>query len=200
MSQLKYHQKLTLLVDNSLLHLYMFLSNKKGHTSVCKRNELLVKWLKPKVKDPSYKIIKRDIKALIASGRNKKGNIEDRLWELNKINNEHKAKFTHADKLYILFTHLYEHHNYESKLTNSVDKFEEGVIYMSPSEIETGFNDDSVQIRPLEIFIFENHANSLVQAIHNFGGYTAEVTKKESGFEYIKLSNTNINLKELVST
>lgn len=190
MSRLKYHQQITMLVNHALLHLYMNIAASKGCTPVHKRNALLVKWLKSNVKRPIYDFVKKDIKALIIIGRNSTGNVEDRLWALNKINNEYQSKFTEADQLYILLTHLYEQCGYASQLTGSCEDYEEGVIYMDPSEIETGFDENSNQIRPLQMFISVEKVDPLIKEIDRHGGYIAKQVRVDGRHGYIELRKT----------
>ncbi|MFC5079566.1 hypothetical protein VTH8203_01368 [Vibrio thalassae] len=189
MSKLKYHQQLTDLIYHGLLHLYFHIANNRRFVPIHTRNEILIKWLKPKLKSPKYKAVKSDIKALMTIARKKGGNLEERFTAIQIINEEHKSRFTQADDLYILLTDLYEKHDFPSQLTNSAgNTYESGIIYMAPSEIETGFDDNSNQIRPLEFFVSSGEVEAVIQAIHTHGGYDCEILRTDNDYTYVSLT------------
>ena len=70
-------------VDNALLHLYSTMSETDRFTPIAKRNEVLVRYLKPILKVSEYRSVKNEIKRLISVGRDVKGNLEGKLVELN---------------------------------------------------------------------------------------------------------------------
>jgi len=53
--------------------------------SSSERNEILVKFLKNKVKLPEYKDLKKDLQLLVRVGRNKNMKLEVRLIELKEL-------------------------------------------------------------------------------------------------------------------
>ena len=80
-----YYENLLRLCDNALLHLYTSISLTGRFASSSERNEILVKFLKNKVKLPEYKDLKKDLKLLVRVGRNKNMKLEVRLIELKEI-------------------------------------------------------------------------------------------------------------------
>ncbi|MEZ9955463.1 DUF2913 family protein, partial [Vibrio splendidus] len=60
-----------------------------------KRNEFLVEFIKPKIKQPQYSKCKKELKTMLSIGRNAKGHLEENLWQMNEINLNYQAKFTH---------------------------------------------------------------------------------------------------------
>jgi len=65
------NDKLLVLCNNCLLHLYLKISVTGAFISPAARNEILVQFLKPKVKSAEYKTVKKEVKFLIKVGRSK---------------------------------------------------------------------------------------------------------------------------------
>lgn len=151
MSKLHYHRAMSAIVTHSLLHLYSQISNQKQFMPRQKRNELLVKFFKQRVDLKGYSIAKKDIKALIHTGRHAKADLESQLWKLNSLNLEAVKQFSEADELYILLNDLYHHCGYASQLVGN--DVQNGVIYMSQEEIEQGFDSNNRQLRTLRMRI-----------------------------------------------
>ena len=63
------------LVDNSLLHLYLSVAETPRVVPVHKRNEILVRHLKPMLKDRRYRRIKSELRRLLSTGRSAKGDL-----------------------------------------------------------------------------------------------------------------------------
>lgn len=80
-----YYDNLQRLCGNALLHLYVTIGSSNRFTSSAVRNEILVKFLKGKVKDPEYKDLKKDLKLFVRVGRDKKMKLEKKLIEIRKI-------------------------------------------------------------------------------------------------------------------
>jgi hypothetical protein len=174
MSKLKYHQAFTRLTTLSLLHLYCYIDTSSRFMPIKKRNDLLVKCLKKYITSPDNAIIKKDIKTLIIIA--KKGqNVEKKLWDLHKVNNQYGEKFTDADHLFILFTYLYEEHGFESVIDTDDVERKKSVIYTDRELIDASFTDEHVLITPLPIFIIMDEPSLLVALINGHGGmFTAE--------------------------
>ena len=77
---LKHYQALDELVTNSLLGLYCTMSQQGGFWTTKRRNELLVKFIKPKVKRPQFSTCKNELKTMLSIGRSGTGNLEEKLW------------------------------------------------------------------------------------------------------------------------
>ena len=95
-----YYRNLHQVVSDSLLHLLFKVAGSSRHIPVATRNEILVRYLKPKLKMKQYSNIKRELKKMLQVGGHLKGNLEERLYELNE-----KAKNTKtegAERLYNL--------------------------------------------------------------------------------------------------
>lgn len=176
MSQnLKHYQALNELVVHTLLALYSEISQQGGFWSVKRRNERLVKSIKPKLKLAQFSMCKKDMKTMLSIGRSPVGNLERRLWEINNLNLEYQAKFSQADELYIMLLDIDEHHQFYSQLEKTENTYEVDTLYMKRSEIEEGFDEFNQQIKPLAMTVKTSRLAALVEAIQSNGIYHLDV-------------------------
>ena len=78
-----YYHNLHNVVTHALLHLLCRVATSSRFVPVPARNEILIKCLKPKLADKLLSNIKKDLKLMINVAREKGGNLEMRLHELN---------------------------------------------------------------------------------------------------------------------
>ncbi len=79
MSKLHYHQQLSTLIDNTLLHLYSHVAISRRFVPTAKRNTILCQYLKPKIKQPQHKSIKGDIKRMVITGQKAVANFRTQI-------------------------------------------------------------------------------------------------------------------------
>lgn len=167
MSENFYHDVLSDVVDNALLHLYCKVSASVRFVPTIKRNEILVRYLKPKLKSPKYKPIKVELKTMIGIGRNREGNLEKKLLELNQLANKHRQKATDAHLLFQLMELLDTEYKFASKLFNPDVLSVSDVIYILPEHIDNCFTDEGKQVAPVSLFIESDRTKELLLAINN---------------------------------
>lgn len=172
---LKHYQALDELVTNALLALYCTMSQQGGFWTTKKRNELLVKYIKPKLKKPQFLTCKNEIKTMLSIGRSATGSLEQKLWDINRLNLEYQAKFSQADELYIMLSGLFEQHQFPSMLENSEKDLERDTLYMKEKGIENGFDEDNNQIKPLPMTVRTERLKALIEAVQAKGIYRVEV-------------------------
>jgi len=172
---LKHYQALDELVTNALLALYCTMSQQGGFWTTKKRNELLVKFIKPKLKKPQFLTCKNEIKTMLSIGRSATGSLEQKLWDINRLNLEYQAKFSQADELYIMLSGLFEQHQFPSMLENSEKDLERDTLYMKEKGIENGFDEDNNQIKPLAMTVKTERLKALIKAVQAKGVYRVEV-------------------------
>ncbi|WP_172380954.1 DUF2913 family protein [Vibrio sp. Vb339] len=172
---LKHYQALDELVTNALLALYCTMSQQGGFWTTKKRNELLVKFIKPKLKKPQFLTCKNEIKTMLSIGRSATGSLEQKLWGINRLNLEYQAKFSQADELYIMLSGLFEQHQFPSMLENSEKDLERDTLYMKEKGIENGFDEDNNQIKPLAMTVKTERLKALIEAVQANGIYRVEV-------------------------
>ncbi|PMM38421.1 DUF2913 family protein [Vibrio lentus] len=172
---LKHYQASSCLVTHALFALYFQIQSSQGYTPIKRRNDILVKFIKAQQKKAMYASLKKEMKTMLAIGRNPKGNLEARLHDINQLNLEYKMKLTHADELYILFNHLFEAIDFPSQLADSETLIEEDILYMNPLEIEEGFDGQNNQIKPLAMTVKTHRLDALIGHVNAHEMYTIEV-------------------------
>ncbi|MGR5230632.1 DUF2913 family protein [Photobacterium damselae] len=175
MSNSPYHVLLSNVVDNALLHLYSKVSVSTRFVPTIKRNEILVRYLKPKLKSSKYKLVKAELKTMIGIGRNRDGNLEAKLIELNQLANKHRQDTTDAHSLFQLMELLDAEHDFDSKLFNPDIISVSDVIYILPDHIEHCFADDGKQVAPVSLFIESERVTELLLAVDNSELFTTEL-------------------------
>ncbi|KHF13853.1 hypothetical protein PO80_15845 [Vibrio parahaemolyticus] len=173
-----YYYNLHHLVTHSLLHLLCKVSATERHVPVTTRNEILIKYLKPKLANKSLSNIKKDIKLMLSLARRKGGNLEKKLHELNSQAN--KTKLVGAEKLYNLLVHLYDEEGIESRVFEEGMVAQAGILYMLDEQIEYGFDDNDKQIAPLSMLIQSERAPELIDVIEQHGCFIAEMKEWSS--------------------
>ncbi len=109
-----YYYNLHGIVTHALLHLLFKVSMSERFVPTAKRNEILVKYLKPKLNDKSLSNIRKDIKLMLNVARKKAGNLEMRLYQLNEQAN--RTQMAGVEKLYALLMYLHDEKGLESQL------------------------------------------------------------------------------------
>ena len=176
---LKHYQALDELVTNSLLGLYCTMSQQGGFWTTKRRNELLVKFIKPKVKRPQFSTCKNELKTMLSIGRSGTGNLEAKLWDINRLNLEYQAKFSQADELYIMLTELFEQYKFPSMLEDIEKEIERDTLYMKEKSVEQGFDEDSNQIKPLAMTVKTHRLKLLIKALQAKGIYRVEIVSED---------------------
>ncbi|WP_237157925.1 DUF2913 family protein [Shewanella psychrophila] len=172
MNELPYQGVMKSLVDNSLLHLYFTVVETPRIVPVHKRNEILVRYLKPKLKDNHYRQIKRELRNMLSIGRNAKRDLEAKLVELRKLHQRLEESLTDAQKLFDLLEILRCEQGLESRFINENERRVPGFIYMLQ---EHGFNQAGEQVSPVSLFLESDKVYGLVEAIELTGLFGAEL-------------------------
>ncbi len=160
-------------MTHALLHLLGKVSATSRHVPVNTRNEILIRYLKPKVTNKGLSNIKKDIKLMLNVARKQGGNLEMRLYDLNSQAN--RTKLVGAEKLYNLLVHLYDVEGIESRLFEDGSEAEPGILYMIEDQIEHGFDHEQKQVAPLSMLIQLERAPELINSINQHGLFLAEM-------------------------
>ncbi|WP_435000012.1 DUF2913 family protein (plasmid) [Vibrio scophthalmi] len=175
-----YYFNLSFVVSNALLHLLVKVSESQRFVPVSTRNEILIKYLKPKMSIKAFANVKKDIKLMLGVARTKNGNLEMKLYELNQ-----KAQSIQLDgvnRLYSLLEFL-DHKGVQSRLFEEGMTAEHGTLYLIEDHIEHGFDESSKQISPISMIIQSKTAYDLVDVINHHGLFQAEM-KEWNGASY----------------
>ncbi len=104
---------------------------------------------------------------MIGIGRNREGNLEKKLLELNQLANKHRQKATDAHLLFQLMELLDAEYKFASKLFNPDVLSVSDVIYILPEHIDNCFTDEGKQVAPVSLFIESDRTKELLLAINN---------------------------------
>ncbi|WP_305810544.1 DUF2913 family protein [Photobacterium leiognathi] len=168
MSKLHYHQQLSTLIDNTLLHLYCHVAISRCFVTTTKRNMILCRYLKPKIKQPQHKSIKGDIKRMVITGQKAGANLELKLEELRKMANDYKESINDAQHLYDLLNHLFDEHGFNSRFFHEGEKTEPEIIYILKDHLEHCFEESGEQIAPVSLLIkFEQNTPDILINVIN---------------------------------
>ena len=196
MNDERYYQLLSELIEHSLLHLYFKISATTRFTPVQRRNDILVKFIKDKSSEARYKSLKTELKRMILLGRNKSGDLERRLVDLNQMAMKLSHDVNHLQRLFDLLHHLENEHNYRSQLCKKNETPIVDVIYLLQDHIEYCFNTEGDQIAPVSILFESENAGSLVDIINQTGLFIAEM--KEMNIDQ-QQAHILLHLKESTS-
>ncbi|MGF1872027.1 DUF2913 family protein [Photobacterium indicum] len=169
----KTDQLITSTIENTLLHLYGVLAQSTRFVPITKRNDILVRYLKPKIKHPKYKAIKTEIRAMLAIARKNNGNLEQKLWELNKEATKYTFSGNDLQPLFELLTDIHHTHHFESMLLNKDKSIETDIIYINNEHFQQNFTDEGQQIAPLSLFITSSRTAELIDLINQSPGFKA---------------------------
>ncbi|WP_065779805.1 DUF2913 family protein [Vibrio parahaemolyticus] len=183
MASIEYRNAISKLVTHALLHLRSHIAAQTRFVTVEQRNALVVKWLKSQTTKKEYASIKKDIKTLILIGRKRDGNVEQRLWVLNGLNEQARTDTTDIDLLYRYLSRL-EEHGYTSSLATDVE-LSADVICISETDIEKGFDDRSKQIKPMPFVMRTQNPEALLKLSEQVSQHhQLELIKSENGLAY----------------
>lgn len=175
MSKEPYKGLLSGVVENALLHLYLEVSHRGCYVSRVKRNEILVRFLKPKIKASQYKRIKSELKIMVNIARNREGDLEAKLIELQRMGSKHREKNTDAHALFELIEHLEKDHNFTSKMYSSKLVSIPDIVYLIPDHMDNCFAEDGTQIAPISMLIESERAQELARVINQTKLFTAHM-------------------------
>lgn len=202
MSKQHYHQQLSTLIDNALLHLYSQVAISHRFVPTAKRNTLLCQFLKPKIKQPQHKAIKGDIKRMVIAGQKADANLELRLEELRKMANDYKASVNDAQRLYDLLNILFDEHGFDSRLFKEDEQTEPEIIYVLLDHLEHCFEYDGKQTAPVSLLIefkkiHQIHSSpSLIKLAFLLQHYTNTIVKQSKRI----YNYTPITISDTVTT
>jgi len=170
-----YDELLSSTVDNALLHLWMKVSTSKQFVPTKTRNEWLVKYFKPKLKDSNYKLIKNDLKTMLRIARHPNGDLERRLNELHDLSDKHLRN--DVQTLYAWLNWIFDEHGIESKLWEETEERPEGVLCMRRKSLLEAFSDTNQQIAPVPMFLHHSDALRLFELINKNDAMHLEATR-----------------------
>ena len=146
-------------------------------TPKAKRNEILVRYLKPMMKNKQYQVAKNELRSLIVLGRNVSCDLEAKLVELRDLSLRYDKNATDAKRLFDLLTIIERKLNYPTLFLDSISdaKRVPNIIYMVQEHVENGFIESGEQVAPVSLFLESDKILILVDMINETGLFQAEV-------------------------
>jgi tRNA-binding EMAP/Myf-like protein len=188
MTNYEYERLLSATVDNALLYLWINVASSKRRVPTTARNKLLVAWLKPKIKDAKYKIIKSELKSMILSARDKNGRLEEGLIRLHELSQKHRTQLNDMYKFNHLL-HQLKDLDYASELYEIKEQYDEKTIYFSEEEIESCFTESNQQIASIHAYASRGHMDAIVDTVNQIGSHLAKrLSGNENGLSKFTLS------------
>lgn len=185
LKDLHYYQTFHTLVLNALLHLLFTVSMSDRFVPIAKRNDILTKYLKPKLKEKAFSSLKKDIRLMLNIAKSKQGNLEKRLYELHSLADESKP--TDLSKLMELLVYLNDEASIDSKVYEEGQETLPNVLYMLESHIEHCFDDNETQVAPVSMFIQNPAPNELIQTINGVNKLTCELKEWDKKTNHLHL-------------
>ena len=171
--ELKYYHLLNRVTVNALLHLWLNAALSRRFIPTNKRNEILIKFLKPQMALSKNLAIKKDLKTLILAGRSKGADIEKSLCDVNAMNEDYRSRFTDVDRWYLLMTYLFESYGWGSSFLDAEKPLQVNVIYIDKAVIKLSFSRQDQQVKPIELKMVTNTPEKILAAIDRYDGYTS---------------------------
>ncbi|MGI2040210.1 DUF2913 family protein [Shewanella frigidimarina] len=165
------------LIDNSLLHLYLTAAETSRFTPKVRRNEILVRYLKPMIKDKRYQASKKEIRSLLALGRTEGCDLEAKLIELRNLSLRYDKNATDAQRLFNLLSIIENDLGFPSRFLSCPSDTQRvpNMIYMLQEHAENGFIDSGEQVAPVSLFLESDHITKLVDLINDTGFFLAKM-------------------------
>jgi hypothetical protein len=157
-----YHKLLQTTFENTLLHLYFQINNSKSFVKEEQRNKIIIDFLKPKLKQARYSIIKKKLKTVCLM-KNKFGSIEKNLNSILSQYSSVAAK-NDVEKLYSLLE-SFESAGMATKLIEETPQQEANVVYLDRAHIDHCFCDENSQIAPISLFIHTDNLSAFLKCL-----------------------------------
>jgi len=170
-----YSDLLDELITHSLLHLYLTMADSRGFTPVVNRNKILVRFIKPKLKDPKYSRLKNELRMLLSVGRYVKGNLEAKLIEVNTLPSEK----TDAQHLFDLLETLRCETGIDSRFVNVTERRLSRFVYLLQEQLENNFSKEGKLINPLSLFFELSKEKEVIKIIDKTGWFKVEIQQED---------------------
>ncbi len=153
---------------DALLHLYLHVASTTRFVPLAKRNEILNKYLKAKLKLARNKLIKNDLKPVVALAKNG-DSIEkalNKLLAITSVTDENLLELPHTDRLFKFLSKLHDDAKIQSLIYKEGEELEVSALYVKEVDVDSCFSDDAKQINPLPFVV--NGSESLAKEVFNF--------------------------------
>jgi hypothetical protein len=164
-------------IDNALLHLYLTVTETSRFIPTPKRNEVLICYLKPLVKDKAYRGARKELRSLLALGKQPGCNLESKLVELHNLSFRYDKNASDARRLLDVLSQIEDKLGLPSRFLNHFNGEQplSNIIYMLQEHIENGFIDSGEQVAPVSLFLQSSNVGRVLEFINTGGLFLAEL-------------------------
>ncbi|MCT7947932.1 DUF2913 family protein [Shewanella septentrionalis] len=165
------------MLDNALIHLYLTVAETARFTPKAKRNDILVRYLKPMIKDKRYQQGKKEIRSLISLGRVASYDLESKIVGLYELSQHYDQQATKAKQLFDLLTCIETELALPTRFLNIADNGVKlpNTIYMLQEHIENGFTIAGEQVAPVSLFLESDKVIDVVDLVNATDLFLAEI-------------------------
>ena len=168
-----YPQLVKYFTENALLHLYMRCEDEKRFVPLKRRNEWLVQYLKPFIKNDEYRPLRKDIKTLIIGGRKNTANIEQQLIRLLSLVDTFDNDVEH---FYSLLSQLEDNLSLPSSIFDKDKPAQEHHIYVLGEHVDSAFTKEGLQVAPLALVVNSSRWQKIEAEVDQHGHFVTEVS------------------------
>lgn len=171
-------------IDNALLHLYLTVAETTRYTPIPKRNEVLLRYLKPLAKDKAYRGARKEIRSFLVLGKTRGCNLESKLIELHELSLRYDKNASDAHQLFDVLGQIEDRLGFPTRFINYLNKGEQpqaNTIYMLQEHIENGFVESGEQVAPVSLFLESSTVVSVQAFINESGLFLAELQQMNEG-------------------
>lgn len=166
--------------QHSLMHLYLQIAETSRFTTTEKRNDIIKKFIKSRIKSPQCKSIKNDLKRILTVS--KKGNLERCI---NNLLNElliPVAKEKTINLAVNLLAEIHEKTHLDVFISERSDIAQENACYMLKDQLFNRIGSDGKVLEPLSLLVYCVDDAKVIDVINQSGSFIAEqVYKSEDG-------------------
>lgn len=179
------HQLLLDVCQNALIALYLQVGEKKGFTPVPARNAIIKKFIKPKIKLPAFKLVKKELKQLSVASANVQ--LES---QLHKLISTMTRTCLNQD---IIFDYLGDLHVSTGLMVSVVEKdtvAAPGHIYVLGEELVGNVTDQGELSGPIGLYVYTSTSCTLEKllAVANTSLFSAEIVEQHDDHAHIEVT------------
>lgn len=190
MTDSTFHKQLSDVLTNALLHLYLEVTKSQKFFTTQARNQIIIRYIKPLVKDRRYALVKKKLKT-IALMKPAGESIEKRLIQIVD-SYQSVVNPNDSEKLFRVLTHM-EKGGIYSMLTESDDMDDQDILMVSEAKIAESFDADGLMLKPLTLFIKTEHPDVIERELSVLGFFSisASTTPEKTSMYEFTLSPLN---------
>lgn len=154
-----YYETLKNVCENALLNLYIEVANRERFIPKPARTKIIKQYLKPKLKNNEFKIVKKELKRLTLVADTL--NLESELFKLIANMNKYRGKGDAESVLFDFLANLHVWTGLMVQLSTKGTVAEPGNIYLLEDEVFVKLDSNGHYLNPIELYVYTLHANDI---------------------------------------